>query len=64
MGVFVHQLFRNKGIYSRGGAVLLTAAFKEITTGIQPAISRLRSDKLLREGEAEEERYSWRLKDV
>lgn len=44
---FFYQLLRNKKVYLLQGAMLSTAAFKEITTGIQPAIFRLRSDKLL-----------------
>lgn len=44
--------------------MLSTGAFKEITTGIQPAIFRLRSDKLLQEAEAKEESKSCRLKDI
>lgn len=63
MGVFFYQLLRNKGLFTPG-AMLSPGAFKEITTGIQAAIFRLRSHKLSRGAEAEEEHKSWRLKDV
>lgn len=44
--------------------MLPSGAFREITAAIEPAIFRLRSDKLLQGAEAEDERKSWGLKDV
>lgn len=44
--------------------MLSTAAFKEITTGIQPAIFRLRSDKLLCGSRKKKNGKSWGVKDV